>query len=65
VPQSTDGNTWKRLIPAVQGSGLAQKDYISSTGRIDVRLEMTRDQTPSPDGLISRYDFVQVQVIDN
>jgi hypothetical protein len=65
VPQSTDGNTWKRLIPVIQGSGLAQKDYISSTGRIDVRLEMTRDQTPSPDGLISRYDFVQVQVIDN
>jgi hypothetical protein len=65
VPQTTDGNTWKRLIPVIQGSGLAVKDYISSTGRIDVRLEMTRTQTPSPDGLISRSDFVQVQVIDN
>lgn len=65
VPQTTDGNTWKRLIPVIQGSGPSAKDYISSTGRIDVRLEMTRTQTPSPDGLISRYDFVQVQVTDN
>jgi len=26
---------------------------------------MTRDQTPGPDGLISRYDFVQVLVANN
>jgi hypothetical protein len=65
VPQSTDGNTWKRLIPAIKVEGVVIKDYISSTGRIDVRLEMMRETTPTPDGLISRYDFVQVQVIDN